>query len=120
MTIGTDKQPAGRFQKEFARGLVKGRQSSLAKENHFIRGKPKVAVPLKERSRLGIRGGARHNQEGDGLAIAPTEGEYFLRVDLEHTLPGDRADRVHSLRMVEPQPGPLAPRDYQCCYFAVP
>src|SRR5438132_187450 len=101
VAIGTDKQPAWRFQEELAGGSIKGRQGSLAKEKHFVRGKPEVAVLLKEFARLGICSGACHDQEGDGLAVAAAEGEHFLRMDLKQALAGDRADREHPLRIVE-------------------
>src|SRR5260370_1235159 len=118
VAIGTDKQPARRFQEELTGGPVEGRHGSLAKEKQLVRGKPKIAVLLKKPARLGVRGGARHDQEGDGLAVAPAEGEHFLRMDLKQALPGDRARREHPLWMVESQPCPLASRDHQGRNFA--
>src|SRR5260370_31882576 len=103
VAIGTDKQPARRFQEELAGGPVEGRHGSLTKEKQLVRGKPKIAVLLKKPARLGVRGGARHDPEGDGLAVTPAPGADLFRMELKQGPPADSGRPEHPLCMVHPK-----------------
>src|SRR5689334_14124262 len=58
-----------------------------------------------------MRRRARHDEERNLATEAAAESEDLLRMDLEQRPLRDGTDLVHPLRLIEPEPRPLAPRD---------
>ena len=117
--VGREGNLVGSLEEHLTLG-VERREHPLAEKVDFLGGDGEELLGGEELTRLGVGGVARHDVPVDKLAgrlggscgelgLGETlDGKDAVGLDLEQGLPGREAEVVHPLRVVVPEPAPLA------------